>query len=119
MATDYISREIVIDDIIVECYHCPVEGKCCEYCANTKRMDRIKNTPAADVVEVVRCKDCIHAPLPGEGHSFDVIWPRNDWGLEYSPCPYFCDDGFYSIRPKPDWFCHIGEKKREEDNGSV
>lgn len=51
MATDYISRQsainIVCDD---ECDDCP-DGGCDMY-------RRLKRLPAADAVDVVRCKDC-------------------------------------------------------------
>ena len=74
-------------------------------------IDYLDEVPAADVVEVVRCKDCIHAPLPGdcEGGS-NMEWPKIDGIYEDCTCPHFCDDDWYSTRPDPDGFCEKGER---------
>ena len=64
--------------------------------------------PAADVVEVVRCKDCIHRPFstePGKTSGFAVEAP--DWTC---PC-YNPGDGYYSWVPDDDFFCADGERK--------
>ena len=52
----------------------------------------IKNRPAADVVEVVRCKDCKYFGLNDE----NVPYCLNSFGL---------DD------PEPNGFCNYGRKK--------
>ena len=68
----------------------------------------IKYIPAADVVEVVRCKDCIHRPFstePGETSGFAVEAP------DYiCPC-HNPGDGYYSWVPNDDFFCANGERK--------
>ena len=51
-------------------------------------VDTIKNTPTADVVEVVRCKDC------------DV--PHNKW----TGCP-----NLNGLIPPPDFYCAKGTPK--------
>ena len=49
----YISRQAAINIVCHdECDDCP-DGGCDMY-------RRLKHLPAADVVEVVRCKDCMH-----------------------------------------------------------
>jgi hypothetical protein len=48
--------------------------------------------PAADVVEVVRCKDCKH--------------------LMFSDCYGECSAGHYGI-VRPDHFCNYGERKED------
>lgn len=60
----------------------------------------------ADVVEVVRCKDCKHRPIDTqeEGNAFDYEFPE-----EYG-CPGYCDDGYYSQRFKDDFYCSWGER---------
>ena len=60
----------------------------------------------ADVVEVVRCKDCKHRPIDTqeEGNGFDYDFPE-----EYG-CPGYCDDGYYSQRFKDDFYCACGER---------
>lgn len=75
----------------------------------------LREIPAADVVEVVRCKDCIHAPLPGDCGGSNMEWPKIDGIYEDCTCPHFCDDGWYSARPDPEGFCEKG--KRRADNG--
>ena len=65
-----------------------------------------------DVVEVVRCRDCCYAPTGtdnGEEQGFGLEWPYKE---EYK-CPYFCDDGWYSRKPKSDFFCSNGKRKGE------
>ena len=69
--------------------------------------------PAADVVEVVRCGECIHAPLPGDGEGSEIKWPEHDDVWLDETCPYCCSDRWYSIRPNPDWFCNKGERRTE------
>ena len=69
---------------------------------------------AEKVSELVRCKDCIHAPILGIGNGFNIEWPKIDGLFEDSTCPYFCDDDYYSIRPDPEWFCHRGERRDSE-----
>lgn len=75
-------------------------------------LDEIALLPTADVAEVVRCMDCVHAPLPGnERFPEDMKWPKIDGVFIDTTCPYYCDDNYYSERPDPDWFCNKGEKK--------
>lgn len=63
-------------------------------------------------INVIRCKDCIHAPLPGIANGgFDLEWPKIDGIYEDCTCPYYCDDGWYNIRPDPNGFCDRGESK--------
>lgn len=64
-----------------------------------------------DVRPVVRCKDCIHAPLPGDCEGNDMEWPKIDGIYEDCTCPHFCGDNWYSTRPDPDGFCEKGERR--------
>lgn len=99
--SDYISREAVLRDWPL----CDEPGDAYQF---------IRNFPAADVVEVVRCKDCMYAPSGidgGEDQGFALEWPHDEWP-EDNPCPCKCEDGWYSHKPKPDFFCANG--KREE-----
>ena len=63
----------------------------------------IEAIPAADVVEVVRCKDCIHRPS-GTGVNHDVKFPDDE-------CPCKCPDTWYSWMPPDDWYCASGKRK--------
>ena len=69
----------------------------------------IDNAPTADVVEVVRCKDCKHRPIDTqeEGNGFDYEFPE-----EYG-CPGYCDDGYYAQRFDDNFFCAWAEKRAD------
>ena len=86
---DYISREAAIKPFINDNQHLyyPFEVQ-----------SRIRNIPSADVVEVVRCKDCKH--LEPEYSRFAERF-----------C-YKVDDFISNFN----WFCADGERK-EEQNG--
>ena len=56
-------------------------------------MNHIKNVPSADVVEVVRCKDCKY---------HDANW---------SSCTHWYDDPFDQQNVKDTDYCSYGEKK--------
>ena len=69
--------------------------------------DRLRDIPAADVVEVVRCRECKHRPTKPEKYDdgLDLVFPDE-------ACPCYCDDDpFYSWHPSDDWFCPRGERK--------
>lgn len=76
----------------------------------------IEDASDADVVEVVRCHDCVHRPeaAPGVMYGVDVEAPRDEEGWHDDTCPYLCGDPWYNVMPHDDWFCHHGERK---DNG--
>ena len=59
----------------------------------------IEQTPTADVVEVVRCKDCKH------GH----------WNQEtcHGKCVHYCD--LTDLQINKDHFCSYGERKPQND----
>lgn len=74
---EYIEREAVIDEIKdttwyhISCQKNLVEGAACEADALYKATDIynvIKSVPTADVVEVVRCKDCKNHNRPRLGY---------------------------------------------------
>lgn len=70
----------------------------------------LEDASDCDVVEVTRCLDCRYAPTGtdnGEEYGFGLTWPDKE---EYK-CPYYCDDGWYSRKPKPDFFCANGKRK--------
>lgn len=55
----------------------------------------LENVPAADVAEVVRCKECKYR---------DEMPNKNIW----------CDKHVVFMRMKPDDFCSYGERKESE-----
>lgn len=81
--TDYISREAALDVMCDSCSAryssaCISGDKCYSY-------GGISNIPAADVVSVVRCKDCKHYNA-----GFECL--IEGYGIE-RPADYFCADG--------------------------
>ena len=85
--SDYINREMAADCIVIECDDVTLE----------QARQAIKDCPSADVVEVVRCKECKHQ----EKFLFDdsrlVCWVH-DTDIVVSPTDY----------------CSYGERKDDE-----
>lgn len=103
MVGDYISREAAIE-LFEQAFdnNWEVSGT----------LDRIRAIPAADVVEVVRCRECRYAPSgtdKGKELGLGLEWP--DWMT--NKCPLMCEDGWYSRKPAPDWFCANGKRKEK------
>ena len=76
--SDYINRELAISSIVLEYDDVTME----------QARQAIKDVPSADVVEVVRCKDCKHHEEllnNNDGnvlcwvHGLDVIVDRNGY----------------------------------------
>lgn len=97
--SEYIEREAVIDEIEsttwyhINCQKSLVEGAACEADALYKATDIynvIKSAPTADVVKVVRCKDCLYA-TERYGHLI-------------------CINGIYHWN-NPDDFCNHGVRR--------
>lgn len=115
---EYIEREELLKDInetVVFTVRNGVKLPTSEMRGANKVIDRIKSAPTADVVEVVRCKDCVHAEEL-DGHC-DInrtayrhcgLWrgdeTRNVWH-KYNK--YYRD---YSIVDL-DGFCSEGKRK--------
>ena len=89
---DYISREAALKAI-------KFAEPDCEY-------EAVEAVPSADVVEVVRCKDCVHY-MPYDW-MYSEVWqsqniedyPQNEIGCEW-----------IDHNVKPDGYCHWGERK--------
>ena len=96
---EYIEREAAIKAI---------ENDCSELVYYTKEdaIQCVKAIPAADVVEVVRCRECVHwKPIGSKaGNSF--------LDMEYIGC---CDFTNY-CRSESD-FCSYGKRKEGDRNG--
>lgn len=91
MAKVYIEREDALkgleDSDIGFCDDEPIQTR-------NRALKIIQNIPAADVVEVVRCKNCLR-------------WKRDAYGG-------VCDR--YGVRLDGDWFCAGGEKREVQDD---
>ena len=88
MAKEYIEREAAIEAIMSD----PPDAHYPSW-----YIDRIKTLSAADVVEVVRCKDCLYSTERyGHMECIHGVSYRNTWN-------------------KPDFFCSYGERKEGAD----
>ena len=91
---DYIDRQAAIDAL-----------KALEELAPTAQHvsaifdceDTIISFPTADVVSVVRCKDCIYLQKSFSGY-------------------YYCSRHEGCVEPKPDGFCNYGKCKEGKSN---
>ena len=80
-------RAVVIAKAIAEKYGIPLGDL----------VDTFADIPAADVVEVVRCKDCLYSTERyGHMECIHGVSYRNTWN-------------------KPDFFCSYGERKEGAD----
>lgn len=84
---EYIERGAVLDQMMFEMVGTGVQGRA---------MDVIRYAPAAEVVEIVRCKDCKENPnyIRAKG----MVWCRK----------------FRTYVEKTD-FCSYGERKDKDD----
>ena len=108
--SDYISREALIGK--VEKHYCApckgqggdLNGDWCRACVINSVLERVRGIPAADVVEVVRCRECVHWKPTGSkaGNSFSDM--EYIGGCEFTK---YC-------RRESD-FCSYGERKGGAD----
>ena len=69
-----------------------------------------------ELVEVVRCKDCIHRPIKDSEEIHNVCPPLDNHRYEDYTCPCLNeDDGWYSWCPSDEWFCAEGKAKGDTD----
>lgn len=102
---EYIEREALIksiaskkmDSVVPNCYEPEIKKAVCSLGQAIKKI--INNAPAADVVEVVRCKECRHKVVTkdGEYNPHDIV------------CEYHMSDGFDETD-----YCSYGAKNGEK-----
>ena len=77
------------------CRYC-MNGKCYTYCnCGESYLPDMNKIPTADVVEVVRCKDCKHLEII---NSREIYAKCKATGLEFKPfdidtCEHYCSYG--------------------------
>lgn len=64
----------------------------------------LEQIPAADVVEVVRCKDCRY---------YNIYQLKRDYTDDRRYSPSVCIIGKYAVRRNPEWFCADGERRQD------
>lgn len=81
---EYIERQAAIDVVARWFKEINLNGDIC--------IDGLRSLPAADVVEVVRCKDCIHASMTSDGTcKYCAVWYQDE--ALYLDGDYYCADG--------------------------
>lgn len=58
---------------------------------------------------IVRCKNCKWKPSydpPNERTSLNLVFPDS----MCNPCPFKCEDNWFSKMPEDDFFCKYGER---------
>lgn len=89
----YIDADKFYASQAARCYGEPIIGTCTS--DNALLYDELQKLPTADVVEVIRCKDC-------EIATKDIMC--DGW--------YFCHNN--KLAHNPNHFCSYGRKKRKE-----
>lgn len=103
----YIEREALLKDIS-ESVVFTVRGNrpSLEIRGANKVIDRIKSAPTADVVEVVRCKDCKY----GDFYCSSILCGN-------AHAPWYNDE--FDATMELDDYCSYGERKEGAENGIV
>ena len=70
-------------------------------------INSIKNQPTADVVEVVRCKDCKHGDVS--------VIEKTKCGQETVAC--YCN--IHKLLHSLDWYCPNGERKKTNEKFGI
>ena len=99
MPKEYIEREVISEGIRKYYYKNPPNSSYQEgFDRGLDKAQRvILNAPVADVVEVVRCRDCLYSTERyGHMECIHGVSYRNTWN-------------------KPDFFCSYGERKEGAD----
>jgi hypothetical protein len=65
-------------------------------------IDLVQNIPSADVVEVVRCKDCVSCRTLRRNDRFEALYPEDSVYCMREDCGKSKDD-----------FCSWGERKEQ------
>lgn len=91
-----MSRYINADELEDELY----EHEFSNWCDKDEVSELIDNTPTADVVDVVRCKDCKYAEIKDNGVLRKTA---------------YCHRLNVSISGKGEGYCYLGERKDGEE----
>ena len=102
-------RTIVCDSLDME--KVLLDYPYCHCGAKMEEMSDKEKNEMRELVEIVRCKNCVHRPVNDEEDPHGVM-PRNR-GDYTCPC-LNSDDYWYSWYPSDEWYCAEGEAKGEE-----
>lgn len=112
MTTKYIEIDRAIETALLLLEEGEDEQTLAYNAALVAFIKNMENVPAADVVEVVRCKDCKHRPIATRADE-GILW---GFSVEFPDerCPLQCEDGWYNHYPKDDFYCANAERRTDE-----
>lgn len=96
----YIEKEKVLE-IVKDKYYSDFHKSMADL---TSLRELLEDTPAADVVEVVRCKDCVHCCISTD--------PKTNISIQ--KCGYVGFNPVQSSQVSDDFYCSYGERKDGE-----
>lgn len=107
---DEVFEEAVLSECITKDAACKIVSECncitkMTLACHDELIDRIFDAQPADVVEVVRCKDCKYYSFNGYRNTGTCT----DYELDIN---YYGE--FAVLNPKPDFFCAYGERKMND-----
>ena len=70
-----------------------------------KNKEALEQLPFADVVEVIRCKDCKH---------YEIWQLKSDYTDDKRYKPSVCVIGRYAVHRSENWFCADAERRTDE-----
>jgi hypothetical protein len=100
---EYIERGALIESLTVDFWeHYSGCHSSSEVSVFETMRDSVAEAPTADVVEVVRCKDCVCGRHPNKSDRFEALYPA-----EYLYC------SVHESGVKKDGYCSYGERKEQ------
>lgn len=96
----YIDVELLKNKILEDMAKAEREGRDCN--GYTDALFHLKTIPSADVVEVVRCKDCKYAEH----------WYDNEFDCRCPVAPWASDE--YAMLTNENDFCSYGKRRYEQ-----
>jgi hypothetical protein len=107
MSKEYIERNALLSDISETVIFSGKPGHTsAEARGAHKVISRIREAPAADVVEVVRCRECRHYTLAPSYNGLPSDLYCKVWDV----------DDYYEAVTAPDDYCSYGERKDGKEN---
>lgn len=88
---EYIERALALQELEVLRQEYEMHDDCAELVARRCR-DAISSLPAADVVEVVRCRECAYATRPGDNIVYCDNFERDMMPDDYCSVGYRAED---------------------------
>lgn len=105
---EYIERGALIDNIIESRENSPytdTEADLVHRIEHNNFLSLVANQPAADVVQIVRCKDCkYYEKITNTGKNGGEMWCRKCGALA-------------KVRQDGESFCSFAERKENDDVG--